>query len=184
MTDRLYGVPSVGVLASGSLGVYSAALDGNDIELTRLYTGDCFGICNLMRTEELETILCCMEDTSILYIAKSLLLSRMEEDPRRALRCMALCTEKLHFLLRRISQLTIQSSRAKLISYVLTESKGAEWLELPGSREDLARRLGISRAALFRELAFLQEREMLRSQAAKIYILDRSALEMLIYRSD
>lgn len=180
VTDKVHGVPAVGVVASGSIGVYSAAADGNDIELTRLYAGDCFGICNLMLEETLDTLLCCKEDTVICYVAKPLLLRQLEEDPKRALRCVALCTEKLRFLLRRIEQLTVQSSRGKLIFYLLAAADSTGELRLPGSREDLARHLGISRAALFRELAFLQGKGVLRVRSARMRIPDRRALEALL----
>ena len=54
-------------------------------------------------------------------------------------------------------------------------------MRLTGSREDLARRLGVSRAALFRELAALQSMGVLRSEGILLTVLDAPALEKLLY---
>ena len=54
-------------------------------------------------------------------------------------------------------------------------------MKLSGSREDLARRLGVSRAALFRELAALQSMGVLRSEGNLLTVLNAPALEKLLY---
>lgn len=181
VTDQFGGEPCVGLVVSGRVGVYSAAADGNDIELTNLRMGDCFGICNLMMGDELETLLCCKEETTILFIPKRILLRQIEEVPARAVSCMEVCAAKLRFLLQRISELTIQSGRGRLISYLLTNEQQNGAVALSGSREDLARHLGISRSALFRELAALQTAGKIRTEGAMLYITDRPALERSLY---
>ena len=181
VTDKLGGEPCVGLVASGHVGVYSAAADGNDIELTILHTGDCFGICNLMMEEELQTLLRCREKTVILFVPKRILLRQIEETPARALGCMAVCAGKMRFLLQRISELTIQSGRRRLISYLLTHEQQDGAVILPGSREDLACHLGISRSSLFRELAALQTAGRIRTEGTVLRITDRTALEQNLY---
>ena len=49
------------------------------------------------------------------------------------------------------------------------------------SREELASVLGISRASLFRELALLQNRELISQEHGRIRILDRKELEDILY---
>ena len=181
VTDQPGGEPCVGLIASGQVGVYSAAADGNDIELTILHRGDCFGICNLMMTDELETLLRCKEKTLILFVPKRILLRQIAENPARAVGCMEVCAGKLRFLLRRISELTIQSGRGRLISYLLTHENRDGTVILSGSREDLARHLGISRSALFRELAALQTAGRIQAEGTVLHIADRTALERCLY---
>lgn len=80
LSDRPGGVPSVGLILSGRVEVYSVALDGKDVQLSTLPAGECFGVCNLLAGAELETVLRCGEETEVLYIPKPVLLACMERD--------------------------------------------------------------------------------------------------------
>ena len=181
ISDKPSGVSSVGMIVSGRVEVYSVALDGKDVQLNALTAGECFGVCNLMASAELETVLRCGEETEVLYIPKAVLLSCMEQDAGLAMRYAALCNRKLQFLLRRIELLTMQSCRGRVIAHLLAGQDRNGCVKPTGSREDLARQLGVSRAALFRELAALQSMGVLRSEGNLLTVLDTPALEKLLY---
>ncbi len=183
VSDKPEGVSSVGLVVSGRIEVFSVALDGREVQLNSLTTGDCFGVSNLLTDEELETVLQCREETSILYVSKSVLLSCMEQDAQLALRYATLCNQKIQFLLRRIELLTIQSCRARLVVYLLEQQDEKGIVHLVGSRDDLARQLGISRAALFRELSTLQSMNALTVTKTSIVIEDQLLLEELVFYS-
>ena len=181
ISDKPSGVSSVGMIVSGRVEVYSVALDGKDVQLNALTAGECFGVCNLMASAELETVLRCGEETEVLYIPKAVLLSCMEQDAGLAMRYAALCNWKVQFLLRRIELLTMQSCRGRVIAHLLAGQDRNGCVKPTGSREDLARQLGVSRAALFRELAALQSMGVLRSEGNLLTVLDTPALEKLLY---
>ena len=182
ISDRPGGVPAVGLILSGRVDAYSVALDGKDVQLSSLAAGECFGVCNLLAQAELETVLRCAEDSDVLYIPKPVLLRLMRQDVDFALRYAALCNKKLQFLIRRIELLTMQSCRGRVIAYLL-ERQVDHTVHLTGSREDLARQLGVSRAALFRELSALQGRNAIRAEGSIIHLLDEPLLEDLLYHS-
>ena len=181
LSDRPGGVPSVGLILSGRVEVYSVALDGKDVQLSTLPAGECFGVCNLLAGAELETVLRCGEETEVLYIPKPVLLACMERDAGLSLRYAELCNQKLQFLLRRIELLTMQSCRGRVIAHLLAGQDRNGCVKPTGSRKDLARQLGVSRAALFRELAALQSMGVLRSEGNLLTVLDTPALEKLLY---
>ena len=180
LSDRPGGVPSVGLILSGRVEVYSVALDGKDVQLSTLPAGECFGVCNLLAGAELETVLRCGEETEVLYIPKPVLLACMERDAGLSLRYAELCNQKLQFLLRRIELLTMQSCRGRVIAHLLAGQDRNGCVKPTGSREDLARQLGVSRAALFRELVALQSMGVLRSEGNLLTVLDTPALEKLL----
>lgn len=181
ISDRPGGVSSVGMIVSGQVEVYSVALDGKDVQLNTLTAGECFGVCNLLAGTELETVLRCGEDTEVLYIPKPALLACMERDAGLAMRYAVLCNRKLQFLLRRIELLTMQSCRGRLIAHLLERQDEKGMVRITGSREDLARRLGVSRAALFRELSALQSMGAVEVGGNSIRIENRPFLEELLY---
>lgn len=109
VSDHPQGISSVGLIADGRIDVFSVALDGRDIQLNSLSRGECFGICNLCTTGQLDTVLRCGCPTTVLYMAKSQILRLMERSPELAFRYAKLCNEKLQFLIHRIEQLTMQA---------------------------------------------------------------------------
>lgn len=183
ISDRPGGVPAVGLILSGQVDAYSVALDGKDVQLSSLTAGECFGVCNLLADAELETVLRCAKDSDVLYISKPILLRQMQQDSAFALRYAALCNKKIQFLIRRIELLTMQSCRGRIIAYLLEKQNVNGLVQLTGSREDLARQLGVSRAALFRELSALQSRSAIHTEGNTIQLLDASLLEDLLYHS-
>ena len=178
--DTINGVESIGLLMSGCIDVYSIAADGNEVRLSILHPGECFGIANLFEVYTLETLLKCRANSEILYIPKKILQEEILSNPSLAEDYIRLCNKKIQFLLRRIELLTIQSSRGKLIEYLLTVSDDTGKIEPACSRDDMARLLGISRAALFRELHFLQKNGQIRTDGSTIFILNRDILEQLL----
>ena len=181
LSDIPQGIPSIGLITRGRIGVYSVALDGKDILLNELSAGECFGICNLLARFELETVLRCSTETEILYIPKAVLQEAMAADSSLALRFAAICSEKIQFLLKRIELLTLQSCRGRVIAFLLAHSKEGGEVVFRGSREDLACHLGVSRAALFRELAALQAMGAIESHGNLFHVADTGQLEDLLY---
>lgn len=183
ISDRQEGRICVGLVAVGTVDVFSVALDGRDVLLNTLKAGDCFGISNLFNQEELETVLRCREDTTLIFIPKSDFIAALEHNNTFALTYASLCNQKLQFLIRRIELLTMQSCKGKIIEYILSQ-QNESGLVIPGcSREDLARHLGVSRAALFREFSYLSTQGLLALKNGTILVLNKEGLENILFRS-
>lgn len=181
ISDRPGGTPAVGLVVSGQIDAFSVALDGKDVQLNSLTAGDCFGVCNLLADTELETVLRCAQSSEVLYISKPTLLQLMHDDVAFAIRYATLCNQKLQFLLHRIELLTMQSCRGRIIAFLLEKQDAVHQIHLSGSREDFARQLGVSRAALFRELSALQRCRAICTEGDIIRILDETMLEDFLY---
>ena len=181
LSDRPGGVPSVGLILSGRVEVYSVALDGKDVQLSTLPAGECFGVCNLLAGSSLEKVKPYGAEAEVEYTPKSVERGWRERYAGLCVRYEELCNKKLQFLLRRIELLTMQSCRGRVIAHLLAGQDRNGCVKPTGSREDLARQLGVSRAALFRELAALQSMGVLRSEGNLLTVLDTPALEKLLY---
>ena len=128
----------------GCVDVYCIALDRNDICLSRLKEGECFGIINLFAPSGLETVLKCRASCSLLYIPKIIFQKSLYKNPEASLKYASICNQKLQFLIHHIGVLTMQSCRGKLIGYLLFAATPSVWTDL--SKENLARILGVSRS--------------------------------------
>lgn len=181
VSDRQDGRACVGLIATGAIDVYSVAMDGSEIRLSQLAAGDAFGICNLFAASDLETVLKCREDATVLFAPKDALLAALSARPEALMRYARLCNEKIQFLIRRIELLTMQSCRGKLLEYLIARQDPAGVVALSTSKEQLAKELGVGRASLFRELSQLQAEGLIRSSGAHIHVLNRRALERRLY---
>ncbi len=180
LSDIPRGIPSIGLITAGRVEVYSVALDGKDILLNELSVGECFGICNLLARFELETVLRCAIETEVLYIPKSVLQEVMSCNG--ALHCvLQLSVARRSISLKRIELLTMQSCRGRVIAFLLAGQNENREVIFRGSREDLARHLGISRAALFRELAALQSAGAVEACGNRFYVTNLRRLEEMLY---
>ncbi len=175
--DAIDGIHFVGLILSGTVDVYSVALDGTDIQLSSLSKGDCFGICNLFVPNDVDTVMRCRTAVTLLSIPKAVLTKCLVQDTDFALRYASFCNEKIQFLLKRIEFLTMQSCRVKVIEYLLANRDAANKVRCENSKEMLAKQLGISRAALFRELSFLKQQTIITQDKNHILIEDIDALE-------
>lgn len=181
--DQVEGRNCVGLVISGSVDVYSIALDGRDVQLNTLTDGDCFGICNLLIAEEMETVLRCRTKTTLLFIPKTSMITAMEQDAAFALRYASYCNQKLQFLIQRIELLTMQSCRGKVIEYLLS-TQDEQGRVVPGcSRDELARHLGVSRAALFRELSSLSQQGLLTINHQTFLLNNPEAIRQILFQS-
>ena len=171
--------PSVGLVVSGTVAVSSDAPDGRDVRLSTLKKGDCFGIANLFSPDPLQTILRCEKDCGIAFIPKERLITLLGEDGDFAIRYARLSNEKLQFLIRRIELLTTQNHQTRLIAWLMSgENSTQDEIRFPGKRESLAAHLGMSRAALFRELAQLDREGLIVTRGTVVRILDREGLAL------
>lgn len=178
LDDHVAGAAMVGLVLEGIVEVLSVAFDGREISLSELKEGDCFGISDLIDLGLRTTVLKCRKASRILFIPKEELLARIQENPKIALEFIRLYNLKINFLIQRIESLTICSARRKLLEFLLSnQCKGT--VSLDSNRTTLARRLGVSRAALYRELNYLSKGGLIAIDGKTLQLLDISRLEVL-----
>lgn len=95
-------------------------------------------------------------------------------------RYLSLCNEKIAFLLHGTEILAMQSCKTKVVIFLLTNEYQGK-VRLEDTKETLAKSLGMSRAALFRELSDLKKKELISVKGSLISISDLEALENSIY---
>ena len=173
ISDSMHGLSGVGVVENGRVDIYAVALDGRDVQLN--------SICNLLVAEPLQTVLRCAEETTVRFWEKEALVAAMCGDAALAMAYAALCNAKIQFLLSRIEMLTMQSCRGKVLAFLLAEKREDGVILLRGTRDELASRLSVSRAALYRELSALQSGGYLEVGESRLRVLNTSALEKLLY---
>ena len=171
----------VGLMSVGLADVWCPAPDGTMTLLNTIRLGDCFGIAYLYGTSGMQTQVRARGDCEAVFIRKTLLQRLLITDAFFAERYFTLCNRKLQFLLGRITLLTAQSCRHRLIAYLLLNRNDDGMVALRGTKEELASRLSVSRAAIYREFSAMQKSGLIEMDKRGIRLPDPSRLEALLY---
>ena len=171
----------VGIIKTGQVVVYSVASDGTEINMSNLKEGDIFGISNLFEESALDTILKCNKNTEVVFYPKKYFVKMIEGDVNLAIEYSKYCNRKLQFLLKKIEILNVQSSKKKVIEYLIEKKDNENNVFINCSKEDLGKILGISRASLYRELQSLQNKKCIEVNKKNIKILDEEKITNILY---
>ncbi len=171
----------VGLMVQGTADVWCHAADGTETLMNTIGPGDCFGIAYLYGETDMQTRVIARERCEAAFVKKADVQALLAGDQDFATRYYALCNKKLQFLLSRISLLTAQSCRTRLTAYLLLNRDSDGFVPLNGSKDELARRLSVSRAAVYRELNGLAERGEIRLSKRGITLNVPVRLEQSMY---
>ena len=80
--------------------------------------------------------------------------------------------------------LTTQTSRGRLLSYLILHANEEGVIFLNGSRDSLASALNISRAALYRELRYLSDHGVMEMRKSSVRIMNRDQMMQMLYEID
>lgn len=174
--------PCIGVIASGCVDVYSIACDGSEININIIGPGDVFGVCSIFLQNPIEALLKCSKSATVVYVPQVVFINLINHSPELLVRYGTLCSQKIQALMKRIEILSIQSCRCKFIQYLFTCDIQDGTIRLPCSKEQFSKMMGISRAALFREFAYFQERGLIAVEGSKIKIKDKTGLARVLYQ--
>ncbi len=178
--DEVNSVPSIALIHSGEVFVCFMNEDNKKTIVNTLSQGSCFGISNLLFNHKLDTTLECKTDVTIIYIPKKEVVKAMENDAKLAMRYGAHCNEKISFLIKKIEFFTIQSAREKFIKFLLSNKNDDNTINLGIKREEIALKIGISRAALYREIKHLQNQNAIILTKSDIKICDEEILHSIL----
>lgn len=159
----------LGVLLSGELRVTKGNLSVSVLE-----PGDLFGAAALYSEGAFSTTITAMRDSRCLLLDQELVDALLAEDRTIRANYLGYLTGRIRFLSGRLQSLAQPGAEGKLARYLL--ANGGEG-KLTCSATDLAKRLGISRASLYRAFEAMEEAGLISRKGKTIFVNDRSALE-------
>jgi len=126
-------------------------------------TGDVFGAAALFSetphyASELEALI----KTRVLFFPQEVLTEYMTKDFRIAENYLSFLTGRIQFLTARLSTLLAGSAEAQLMEFLTEQADENGLVILDTGISSLARRLGISRASLYRAFTSLENQSMLK----------------------
>jgi len=170
---------ALGLILSGKIEASQHIAD-RGLTLRLLQTGDVFGAAVLfIEADTYPTKLTALIKTRVLFFEESLIRDLLAKDPRAAENYIAFLTRRVQFLNQRIHSLIAGSAEALLGAFLLSETGGDGKLTLDTSLSALSRRLGISRASLYRAFDSLETRGYIQKSGKTITIQNHNGLQTL-----
>ncbi|MCL2562785.1 MAG: Crp/Fnr family transcriptional regulator [Oscillospiraceae bacterium] len=170
---------ALGLVLSGKIEAAQHA-DGRPLTLRLHKTGDVFGAAALFaETSDYPARLTALTQTRVLFFEESLLRDLMAKDAKAAENYIAFLAGRIQFLNHRIQSLTAGNAEALLGNFLLNQAPTDNTITPDIGMAPLARRLGISRASLYRAFDALEQRGYIQKTGKTITILNRDGLQNL-----
>ena len=165
---------SLGVVLEGRIQVNKGPLI-----MSVLGPGELFGAAALFNDRpDYATTLTARTPCALVLLPQDLVEELMGRWPQVGRNYVAYLSGRIRFLSAKIDALTAGPALRKAAQYLLSRQAGGT-AELDCSVTDLAHRLGVSRASLYRALDGLEERGVIARQGRLVQILDGKALQTL-----
>jgi len=160
----------LGILLEGQLQVTKGGLSVSVLE-----PGEVFGAAALYSDcAEFATTITAKKDSRCLLLPQALVDNLIAKDTKFRERYLRYLTGRIHFLSARLDSLAQHGAEGKLGRYLLSNTDKNAALTCPAT--DLAKRLGLSRASLYRAFEVLEEGGLITRTGKTITITDPAAL--------
>lgn len=170
--DVLYDVDrakhALAVVVHGHVRVMYGRVVMND-----LYSGDVFGAAALYGSDEAyPSTVVAVTDGCVRLIPQEIVSRWMAEVPRVAENYVRFLSDRIRFLNRRLSTLTVGPADGRLWKYLCTHRDDNNMVRVDGGMSALAERLDMGRSSLYRSLDALTYAGRIRRDGKIIYLLD------------
>ncbi len=173
---------SMGILLAGSVEVTKAGEPGHPMIVSVLAKGEAFGGAALFNEfEEYTTTLTAREATQILFFPQET-VAEFLRSPRMAENYIRYLSGRIHFLSAKIDSLIAGTGERKVAQYLLSQMEGdgsGQSVRLDCSLTDLADRLHMGRASLYRAFDHMGAEGILEKRGRTIRVLDRDKLSLV-----
>ena len=119
-----------------------------------------------------------MDDAPLLFVPGPELLALCQRRPEISFGVIAVLARRLSGFAALIEDLALRDVTARLSGFIATEARraGRDVVDLPGTRDDVAARLGTVRELVSRSLAQLRSDGIISVQGRRIRIIDERRL--------
>ncbi len=171
---------SIYLLRSGSVVVVLNGADGRELVISELGPGDCFGELSLLTNQQRSAGALAREASEALELSGRVFMAALDAEPRLLRRLLEITAERLRTAHEREGALAFLDAPARVARVILeldeADRQGPDKGYITLSQEEVARRTGVARQTVARNLGQWRERGWLLTGRGRIMLLNRGAL--------
>lgn len=171
--------PVLAFVISGECSVERIRNDGTSIPLNTLRAHDSFGIMSLFASgEEYPTSVVAKKNSELIFFTKQDVDFLISASPRIAINVINFLADRVAFLNSKIATFSSDTVEGKIANFLIIQEKklGSEFSL---NFKKTAEAINSGRASLYRALASLEEKNLIKIENKKIIILDLKGLERI-----
>lgn len=175
---------AIGIVLDGQIEIQKLYLSGKTVVISTLEDGDIFGeVIVFSKMGVYPSTIISATKGKVLFINKDDIVKMCSLSDEFLKNFMELLSNKILMLNKKIKNLSFDTLREKVCSYILDEYQKQKSKEiiLPHSRKEMAENLGVQRPSLSREFAKMKEEGLIDFNMDNVTIIDINALEDYIF---
>ncbi len=171
---------TVYVVRSGCISIFLATLEGRELVINEMHTGDCFGELSLITDQPRSTGALARESSEVISIPRDIFLKGLEAEPELMRRVLETTALRLRVSSERESALAFLDSSARIAKVLLQLDRQADNDGvIKVTQEDLAQYVGLARQTVAQALGQWRRVGWVETGRVRIEIKNREALERL-----
>ncbi|MBI6872605.1 Crp/Fnr family transcriptional regulator [Clostridium aciditolerans] len=174
---------SIGIVLSGSVEVQKIYASGKTVTISKLNEGHIFGeVIIFSNRSTYPATIASPENSKVMFISKENILKLSSINSKFLNNFMTLLSNKILMLNNKLRNISYQTIRQKIASYILEEYESQQKLtiKLSCTKKEMAEQLGIPRPSLSRELINMKDEGIIDFVKNTITILDLELLEEIL----
>ena len=175
---------SIGIVIEGEVEIQKIFLSGKNMVVSTLEAGDIFGeVIVFSKMGMYPSTITASTNSKILFINKNDIVKICSSSNEVLNNFMELLSNKILMLNKKIKDLSFDTIREKICSYILDEyqKQRKTVITLPYSRKEMAENLGVQRPSLSREFIKMKEEGLIDFNKNIVTILDINSLEDYLF---
>lgn len=175
---------SIGIVLEGEVVIQKIYLSGKTMVVSNLESGDIFGeVIVFSKMGMYPSTIIAGTNSKILFINKNDIVKICSLSNEVLNNFMELLSNKILMLNKKIKNLSFDTIREKICSYILDEYHKQKKMAviLPHSRKEMAEHLGVQRPSLSREFVKMKEEGLIDFNKSLVTILDINSLEDYLF---
>ena len=171
---------TVYVVRSGCISIFLATLEGRELVINEMHTGDCFGELSLITDQPRSTGALARESSEVISIPRDVFLKGLEAEPELMRRVLETTALRLRVSSERESALAFLDSSARIAKVLLQLDQQADNEGVINvTQEDLAQYVGLARQTVAQTLGQWRRVGWVETGRVRIEVKNREALERL-----
>ncbi|MBC2581848.1 Crp/Fnr family transcriptional regulator [Clostridium sp. DJ247] len=174
---------SIGIMLNGSVEVQKIFASGKVVTISKLTKGNIFGeVIIFSNKSTYPATITSAENSQVMFISKENILKLSTVNPKFLGNFMTLLSNKILMLNNKLKNISYQTIKQKVVSYILDEYKTQKKLTiiLNCTKKEMSDQLGIPRPSLSRELINMKDECLIDFNKNTITILNVEALEDIL----